>query len=96
MQVNDFIELILLPCLLWGGLGTAAIIIARAVTRKYRLETTEHYRKDAAVKARVLLLQDAVDSVIAELETHRLSYETFPEDIRERLYSAHEHTRELT
>lgn len=38
---------------------------------------------------------EVIDAVIGELESRPATYETFPEDIRNALYAAHEKARDL-
>ena len=38
---------------------------------------------------------EVIDAVIAELESHPATYSTFPGDVRDMLYAAHDKAREL-
>lgn len=88
-----FIEVgIIAAVFLGAGLGLVAFAVRQAVRA--------HHAEDTAARAvaehhdgwqrSYEQLRDATDSVIVELESHPATYDLFPAQIRELLYSAHD------
>jgi hypothetical protein len=95
------VQLIIGPAILTGAFLGALMAITVVVARRHlavlrarqrEAETVSDgwQRRYRAVRDQEHRQGDVIAAVIAELESRRATYETFPQDLRESLYAAHD------
>jgi hypothetical protein len=90
-------QLVIVPGILLGAfLGVLTLLAARLTARWLRVLAARRAAAALPVQQYRALQQLArqqgyvIDSVISELAARPATYETFPQDVREALYAAHE------
>lgn len=63
--------------------------------RRTEIETERHLARDEMLQLHIRDAEDAIATVIVELESHPATYATFPQDVRDKLYAAHEKTMQI-
>jgi hypothetical protein len=89
-------QLVIVPGILLALFLGGLLVLASRLTAAW-LRVLKARRTAAAIPAvrhrglQYLAQQqgDAIAGVITELDSHRATYETFPQDVREALYAAH-------
>jgi hypothetical protein len=97
--VNNAIDLIIVPGIITGMFfGTILGLIIRLQVFSVRARRAQIRQAEAQarrVSAGIRQLQDANDRVITELEAYPATYGTFPQDVRDAVYAAHDSARQL-
>lgn len=95
-------QTIIVPAILLGAflafLGVLAVIATRRLcclllARQRDAEVRPALLGD--LRRQVQRQGDVIAGVIAELDCHPATYESFPQDLRDQIYAAHEGAREL-
>jgi hypothetical protein len=98
------LQVVIVPGILLGGFLGVLAVLAAALTRRclavlsarrdQALVVSEGWqRRHKALRDQEHTQADVIASVITELESRKATYETFPQDVRDALYAAHESGR---
>jgi hypothetical protein len=95
-------EVVIVPGILVAAFLAALLVIAAVCARKYlgyvaarRMAADVATGRYRAVQEHERQQADVIASVITEMAGHPATYETFPQDLRESLYAAHDAGRAI-